>query len=140
MLTGDGAAAVREPTIKATEYQGVINALEAARQCGAQGRFLYMTASSVTMPSLATACLNLWKGNTLVWRRRAEDEIRDSGLAYSIIRTGVLLNRPGGRHAIDVTQQPLPADAPLSHRRAQRFLLKSTSRRVARPAARGREP
>lgn len=99
---------VREATIKATEYQGVINALDAARQCGSQGRFLYMTASGITTSSLATACLNLWKGNTLVWRRRAEDEIRGSGLAYTIIRTGVLLNRPGGRHAIDVTQHPLP--------------------------------
>lgn len=99
---------VREPMIKATEYQGVINALAAARQSGSPGRFLYMTASGVTTPSLATAGLNLWKGNTLVWRRRAEDGIRGSGLAYTIIRTGVLLNRPGGRHAITVTQQPLP--------------------------------
>lgn len=99
---------VREAAIKATEYHGVINALEAARHCGSQGRFLYMTASGVTAPSFATACLNVWKGNTLVWRRRAEDEIRGSGLAYTIVRTGVLLNRAGGRHGIAVTQQPLP--------------------------------
>ena len=32
-------------------------------------------------------CLNLWKGNTLVWRHRAEDEIRASGLNYTIIRS-----------------------------------------------------
>ena len=98
----------REAAIEATEYHGVINALDAARHGGSPGRFLYMTASGVTVPSLATACLNLWKGNTLFWRRRAEDEIRGSGLAYTIIRTGMLLNRPGGRHAIAVTQQPLP--------------------------------
>jgi uncharacterized protein YbjT (DUF2867 family) len=99
---------VREPTIKATEYQGVINTLEGARQCGFEGRFLYMTSSGVTTASLAAACLNLWKGNTLVWRRRAEDEIRASGLDYTIIRTGVLLNRAGGQHAIAVTQHPQP--------------------------------
>src|SRR5262249_2948706 len=69
---------------------------------------LYMTASGVMTQSLATRCLNLWKGNTLVWRCRVEDVIRGSGMDYTIIRTGVLLNRPAGEHVIEVTQQPLP--------------------------------
>lgn len=99
---------VREAQIKATEYQGVINTLRTAREHGFAGRVLYMTSSGVTTPSLFVACLNLWKGNTLIWRRRAECEIRLSGLIYTIIRTGVLLNRPGGQHVIRVTQQPLP--------------------------------
>src|SRR5262245_63276733 len=43
---------VREPLVKATEYQGVINTLEAARRGGFEGRFLYMTSSGVTIPSL----------------------------------------------------------------------------------------
>jgi uncharacterized protein YbjT (DUF2867 family) len=99
---------VREQRIKATEFQGVLNTLAAAQQLGFRGRFLYMTSSGLTTPSLSTICLNLWKGNTLVWRRRAEDEIRASDLEYTIIRTGILLNRPGGQHLIDVTQHPLP--------------------------------
>lgn len=99
---------VREPQVKATEYDGVIHTLEAARRCGFAGRFLYMTSSGVAIPSLSTACLNLWKGNTLMWRRRVEREIRASGVAYTIIRTGILLNRAGGQHAIEVTQHPLP--------------------------------
>jgi uncharacterized protein YbjT (DUF2867 family) len=37
-----------------------------------------------------------------------EDQIRDSGLDYTIIRAGVLLNRPGGEHEIEITQQLLP--------------------------------
>jgi hypothetical protein len=67
-----------------------------------------MTSSGLTTPSFSTICLNLWKGNTLVWRRRAEDEIRASDLEYTIIRTGTLLNQPGGQHRIEVTQYPLP--------------------------------
>jgi len=98
----------RESLVKMTEYEGVVNALNAALQCGFGGRFLYMTSSSGTTPSLAATCLNLWKGNTLVWRRRAEEEIRARDLAYTIIRTGILLNRTGGQHALEVTQRDLP--------------------------------
>jgi uncharacterized protein YbjT (DUF2867 family) len=99
---------VREPQVKAVEYEGVLNALATACECQSAGRFLYMNSSGLTAPSFFATCLNLWKGNTLVWRRRVEEQIRASGLDYTIIRTGVLLNRPGGRHRIDVTQQPLP--------------------------------
>ena len=82
--------------------------LAVARDLGFAGRFLYMNSSGLTTPSVFATCLNLWKGNTLVWRRRVEDDIRVSGLAYTIIRTGVLLNRPGSQHILHVTQQPLP--------------------------------
>ncbi len=99
---------VREPQVKAVEYEGVINTLAAARQLRFAGRFLYMNSSGLTTPSLFARCLNLWKGNTLVWRRRVEEQIRASGLDYTIIRAGVLLNRPGGQHLINVTQEPLP--------------------------------
>jgi uncharacterized protein YbjT (DUF2867 family) len=99
---------VREPLVKTTEYHGVINTLEAARRGGFAGRFLYMTSSGVTIPSLFAVCLNLWKGNTLIWRRRVEDDIRASGLDYTIIRTGILLNRANGQRVIEVTQRPLP--------------------------------
>jgi putative NAD(P)-binding protein len=85
-----------------------VNTLAAARRVGFGGRFLYMTASSVTSLSWATVLLNLYKGNTLVWRERAEHEIRGSGLEYTIIRAGILLNRPGGQHALVLTQRPLP--------------------------------
>lgn len=98
----------RESLIKATEYDGVLNTLAAARQTGFDGRFLYMTSSGVTGRSFATFALNLYKGNTLLWRRRAENAIRDSGLDYTIVRAGVLLNAVGGRREIVITQRPLP--------------------------------
>lgn len=98
----------RESRIRATEYDGVLNTLAAARRADFGGRFLYMTSSGVTGHSFATRALNLYKGNTLVWRRRAEDAIRQSGLDYTVIRAGVLLNARGGRHAIMITQRALP--------------------------------
>ena len=99
---------VREATVRATEYEGVLSTIAAARSSGFAGRFLYMTSSGVGSRSLATILLNLYKGNSLLWRRRAEDAIRGSGLAYTIIRAGFLLNRPGGKHPIEVTQRALP--------------------------------
>jgi uncharacterized protein YbjT (DUF2867 family) len=99
---------VRERRIEAVEYDGVLHTLAAARRLGFAGRFLYMTSSGVMTRNFAARCLDLWKGNTLVWRRRAENQIRASGVDYTVIRTGVLLNRPPGRHLIQVTQKPLP--------------------------------
>ena len=97
-----------ERHVRETEFDGVVNTLVAAQSVGFAGRFLYMTASSVTSHSWATVFLNLYKGNTLVWRERAEHEIRASGLEYTIIRAGILLNRAGGQRALLVTQRALP--------------------------------
>ncbi len=69
---------------------------------------MYMTSSGVATRSFVSACLNLYKSNTLGWRRRAENAIRERGFDYTIIRTGMLLNSPGGRRAIEVSQEALP--------------------------------
>src|SRR5207247_2958690 len=103
---GVAVGPAREKLIIATEYQGVLNTLAAARQARFNGRFLYLTSIGVTTPSLSAAVLNFVKGNTLRWRGRVEDEIRTSGVDYTIIRAGFLLNSSGGRRAIDVSQQP----------------------------------
>lgn len=95
-------------SIIAVEYEGVKNTLAAAAEAGVRGRFLYMTALGINRPSIASIGLNLIKGRTLVWRRRAEEEIRRSGLDYTIIRCGVLRNAPAGRHAIDISQRDTP--------------------------------
>src|SRR5262245_17029698 len=99
---------VGEAQIKATEYEGVRNTLAVARDVGFTGRFLYMTASGTAASSVWAMALNLYKRNTLVWRRRAEAEIRASILPYTIIRTGMLLNSAAGKHGIRLTQDSLP--------------------------------
>ncbi len=105
---GVAAGPARERVIVATEYEGVLNTLAAARKAGFSGRFLYMTSIGVTRPSPSAAVLNLVKGNTLRWRRRAEDDIRTSGVDYTIVRAGFLLNSPGGRRAIELSQEAHP--------------------------------
>lgn len=98
----------RSTRVKETEYIGVLNTLKAAKELGFAGRFAYLTSSGVTTRSLFAAALNLYKGNTLRWRKRAEDEIRCSGLDYTIVRAGILLNRGGGERAVRITQETLP--------------------------------
>lgn len=93
---------------RATEYEGMINTLAAAQASGFRGRFLYLTSAGVIRRSVFSVLLNLYKGNTLVWRERAERAIRNSHLDYTIIRAGVLLNQPGGQRPVHVTQDPLP--------------------------------
>jgi uncharacterized protein YbjT (DUF2867 family) len=99
---------VSEARVRAVEYAGVLNTLATASRGGFAGRFLYMTASGVGTRSFWTLALNLYKGRTLVWRRRSEDAIRASGLAYTIIRAAMLTNDPGATRAIEVTQRELP--------------------------------
>jgi uncharacterized protein YbjT (DUF2867 family) len=97
-----------ERVVKATDYQGVVDTIASARRAGLQGRFVYLNSIGIRTPSLAGSLINLLKRNTLVWRRRVEDDIRASGLDYTIIRVGFLLNRPAGEHAVVVGQDALP--------------------------------
>ncbi|MCK1511477.1 SDR family oxidoreductase [Bradyrhizobium sp. 190] len=94
--------------VKTTDYDGVIDTLAAARSAGFRGRFVYLNSIGIKTHSLAGFLINLLKRNTLVWRRRVEEKIRSSGLDYTIIRVGFLLDRPGGERAVNVSQGTLP--------------------------------
>ena len=102
----------REAVVKATEYDGVLNTIAAARVQGFRGRFVYMTSIGVTRQSMFGSALNIWKGNTLLWRRRAEDAIRSSGLDYTVVRVAFLLNWAGRRHEIHISQSESPLKLP----------------------------
>jgi len=97
-----------ESLVKATDYEGVIDTLAAGQSAGFRGRFVYLNTLGINTPSLAGFLINLLKRNALVWRRRVEDRIRSSGLDYTIIRVGFLLNRLGDKHAVNVSQGALP--------------------------------
>jgi uncharacterized protein YbjT (DUF2867 family) len=58
----------------------------------------------VNRSSALTWLLNRVKGNTLRWRRQVEALVRESGLDYTIVRAGILLNAPSGTHPLEVTQ------------------------------------
>lgn len=108
----------RQSVVKATEYEGVVHTIEAARARSLTGRFVYMTAIGVRRHSLFATMLNIWKGNTLVWRGRAEVAIRGSGLDYVIVRAAFLLNRAPNVRAIDVSQGEAPLRLPEAIARA----------------------
>jgi uncharacterized protein YbjT (DUF2867 family) len=93
-----------ERSIIAVEYHGVLNTLAAAKAKDFTGRFLYMTAIGVTRHSIESISLNLIKGNTLKWRRRVEEEIRRSGVNYTIVRCGTLTSDEGKR-AVELSQR-----------------------------------
>jgi uncharacterized protein YbjT (DUF2867 family) len=94
----------RGSLVRATEYQGVLDSIEAACAQDLRGRLVYMTSIGVRRRSLLASGLNLWKGNTMVWRRGAEEAIRSSGLDYAIVRAAILIDRPADRRAICVRQ------------------------------------
>lgn len=100
-----------EGLVRATEYEGLRNVLEAAKAARFAGRFLYMTSIGVARRSWAAAVLNLVKGNTLKWRRLAEGKIRQSGLDYTIIRAGFLTKASRGQKPIEVSQSDYPLSA-----------------------------
>jgi uncharacterized protein YbjT (DUF2867 family) len=93
-----------EQSIVAVEYHGVTNTLSAAKATAFHGRLLYMTTIGVTRHSIESIGLNLIKGNTMKWRRRAEEEIRRSGVDYAIVRCGVLTNTTASR-AVELSQR-----------------------------------
>ncbi len=98
----------RQSVVRATEFEGILNTIAAARAHNFQGRFVYMTSIGVTRKSVFALGLNAWKGNTILWRRRAEDAIRSSGFDYTIVRAAFLLNRPANRRAVCIRQLELP--------------------------------
>jgi uncharacterized protein YbjT (DUF2867 family) len=123
----------RESLVRATDYQGVLNTLAAARETGFGGRFLYMNSIGVTTPSVAASLLNFLKRNTLIWRRRVEEKIRASGLDYTIIRVGFLMKGPSGQRPVEVSQGALPL-AP-RHRIARADVAEAFAAAVQHPRA-----
>ena len=123
----------REALVRATDYEGPLNTLAAARDAGFRGRFLYLNSIGVTVPSIAARLLNALKRNTLRWRRRVEDEIRASGLDYTIIRVGFLSNAPGLRRAVRVSQAALPLSP--AHRIARADVAHAFVEALAHPGA-----
>jgi uncharacterized protein YbjT (DUF2867 family) len=96
-----------ERLAKLTDYDGVLHTLAAAASVGFKGRFIYLNSIGMNRWSLSRAALNLLKGNALVWRRRLEDHIRKSGIDYTIIRVGFLVEAEPHHRQVRVTQENL---------------------------------
>jgi len=97
-----------EALVKRTDHDGMIDTIESARKEGFRGRFLYLNSIGIDTPSVSAFLINRLKRNTFGWRRRVEEALRASGMDYTIIRVGFLLDKPAGTRAIRVSQEPLP--------------------------------
>src|SRR5207247_1238576 len=113
-LTGgswsSGRRAARAPrSCHACSVMGSRSARSRVTRCWrARNSAMPSTSFGVTRRSIGSLVLNLIKGRTLVWRRRAEEQIRASGLDYTIIRCGVLTNAPPGNHAVEISRRDYP--------------------------------
>jgi len=82
------------------DNQGVKNLVDAAKAARV-AQFVLVSSRGVTQ---ADHPLNRMFGNVLMWKLKGEDYLRGSGLAYTIVRPGGLLNEAGGKSDIAFEQ------------------------------------
>lgn len=79
------------------DYQGQVNQIDLAKQAGVK-QIILMGSMGGTNDNHP---LNkMGNGNILIWKRKAEQYLIDSGIDYTIIRAGGLLNEPGGKRKL----------------------------------------
>jgi uncharacterized protein YbjT (DUF2867 family) len=79
------------------DYQGQVNQIEAARAAGVQHIVL---VGSMGGTNEQHPLNKMGNGNILIWKRKAEQYLIDSGIDYTIIRAGGLLDAPGGERQL----------------------------------------
>lgn len=82
------------------DYGGVRNLVDAAA-AEQVDRFVLLTAIGVTDPAHP---FNKATKGALGWRLKGEDYLRASGLAYTIVRPGGLVNEPAGQKGLRLEQ------------------------------------
>ena len=82
------------------DWIGSRNLIDAARNIGVK-HYVMISAASAGNPD---SPLNRRFGNVLIWKGRAEDYLRDSGLGYTIVRGPGLVDEPGGQEPIVLEQ------------------------------------
>lgn len=89
-------------TPEEVDYQGQINQIDAAKATGVQHIILVgsMGGTNEQHP------LNHF-GNILIWKRKAEQYLIDSGIDYTIIRAGGLIDQPGSHRVLLVGKNDL---------------------------------
>jgi uncharacterized protein YbjT (DUF2867 family) len=92
-----------ESQIREVTYQGLVNAVDAARQAGFAGRFVLLSGMGSEFPSFTGRLLNAIKGNLQRNQRDRNDYLRKSGLHWCIGRGAVLTDGPGGKAAIRIS-------------------------------------
>ncbi len=73
------------------DYLGTINIVSAAKKNDVQ-QIIYMSSIGAGgAENISTVILNLFANKTMKWKALAEDEIRNSGISFTIVRPGGLV-------------------------------------------------
>lgn len=83
------------------DYQGQINQINAAKQAGVKQIVLVGSMGGTDENHFLNTMGN---GNILIWKRKAEQYLIDSGVDYTIIRAGGLLDQPGDQRELVVSK------------------------------------
>lgn len=93
------------------DYGGVRNLADAAAAARVQ-QFVLVSSRGATQEDNT---LNRMFGNVLIWKLKGEDAVRASGVPYTVIRPGGLINVPGGDKAIILEQgDPVVRDSTIA--------------------------
>lgn len=79
------------------DYQGQVNQIDAAKACGINHIVL---VGSMGGTNESHPLNSIGNGNILIWKRKAEQYLIDSGIDYTIVRAGGLLDQPGGKREL----------------------------------------
>lgn len=97
VVSAIGARGARGPDRpEAIDYQGVKNLVDAAVAAKSR-QFVLVSSRAVTQPDNP---LNRLFGNVLTWKLKGEDALRASGVPYTVVRPGGLVNGPAGEKEI----------------------------------------
>lgn len=89
-----------ENSPEAVDFGGVRNLALAAADAGV-AQFVLVSSAGVTQED---HFLNKAFDNVLIWKFRGEEALRESGVPYTIVRPGGLVNTPGGIEALVFAQ------------------------------------
>ena len=101
---GSGVPAADDNMPEHVDFEGARNLAEAAAAAGV-GHHVLVSSQGVTHDGHA---LNRMFNNILVWKRRGEEAVTASGVAYTIVRPGGLNDEPGGIQKIAFDQGDKP--------------------------------
>ena len=101
VITAHGATEAEGPNDpEQVDWIGTRYLIDAAGKIGVK-HYVMISAASAGNPD---SPLNARFGNVLIWKGRAEDYLRNSGLAYTIVRGPGLRDNPGGQKPIVLEQ------------------------------------
>ncbi|MBD2186251.1 SDR family oxidoreductase [Aerosakkonema funiforme] len=79
------------------DYQGQVNQIDAAKASGIDRIVLVGSMGGTNEKHPLNSIGN---GNILIWKRKAEQYLIDSGIDYTIVRAGGLLDQAGGKREL----------------------------------------